>query len=185
MSAYVCHRTNPTLRSIVALSGDGASITTRYAASAAAGPVAGVSAVASAASTLAAKSGAAVRISARRQRSELRNGVAVNGTASIIVDHDIALCEVVVRCCIGNVVDGCAKGARRVAKLARPTRRKLAWPHRWKLGNLLPRPVEIPVHAWRIAETPEPNADARHAGAVVANRAAGKGDDARGSEQRR
>ena len=46
---------------------------------------------------------------AGEQRSELRKGVAVNGTASIIVDHDIAACADVARRCAKSAIDRCAK----------------------------------------------------------------------------
>ncbi len=99
----------------------------------------------------------------------------MSGTASIIVDHDIAPCTVVACCWVESATDRCAKGTRRVGPFARP--------HWGKLGNFTARPIEIPIDAGRVAETPKSNADSGHAGAVVADRATGEHDDARGDKQ--
>src|SRR5215831_4574497 len=102
MSVYVCHRAKPMLRSIVVASGDGASITTRYAGSLLALP--SEDDVASAA-TLGATSEAAAKISARSLRDAMRRTLAGGGRASIIVDRVIADCADVEFRSVGSVLE--------------------------------------------------------------------------------
>ena len=52
-------------------------------------------------------------------------------------------------------------------------RRQLGVPARGQIRNFAPRPVEIPVDARRIAESPQPDAGARDAGGVLPDRARG------------
>ena len=80
---------------------------------------------------------------------------------------------------------GCNRPEARVAR-GRPTlpigrgapRGKLRARARGQLGNVAPRRVEIPVHARRIAEPPQSDADTSHAGGVVADRASRARKDA-------
>ena len=87
IAVYACQRTRPTARSSVALSGEGASTTTRYAAAevTTAGAAAD-SSDASAAGTSAARSIVAVSASEASQGSRSRFGRATWGTFGIIVD---------------------------------------------------------------------------------------------------
>src|SRR5262249_44932814 len=103
MSVYVCHRAKPMLRSIVVASGDGPSITPRYAGSLL--PLPAEDDVASAAPTLGVTSEAAAKISARSVRDAMRRTLAGGGRASIIVDRVIADCADVEFRSVGSVLE--------------------------------------------------------------------------------
>lgn len=169
MSEYVCQRAKPTLRSMVVLSFDGASTMTRYAGSVDAPASAG--GVASAAKTLGASSGTAARISARTRRNALR--VAGSGRAWIIVVHFIAARLDVALKRARDVVEKSPEGRRPIGHFLRRPGRKIRKRASWReFRNIASRrPIEVPVRSGRIAESPQPDADARDARVVVAYRA--------------
>jgi hypothetical protein len=99
----------------------------------------------------------------------MRKGVAVIGTATIIVDRDIAS---LLQCRASMRLEHHRwERAMHAATAACPGVPSA------EVRNLSSRrPVEIPVDARWVAETPQSNTDARHAGVVVTNCAAADRD---------
>ena len=181
MSAYACHRTSPTLRSTAGWRADGASMTTRYAGSAATAVAAGPTVAVSAASAPNAGNVAAASVTTWSHPRADRQRVAVEGTAAIIVDRGRMPGGVIVKFHERTFTAG---GTERCGNIG-----DLAWAHRRKVGHVLARPVEVPVDARRIAEAPEADADASSPGAVMVHGTAGQngerddGGECDGTEQ--